>query len=284
MQSRRSPTRCRCRTARPRAVLGPSTRCDPCYTPCPKTVSGCRTEKHCETVCCPVTKCKKVAECVPVTKTICTYECRPVTKTVCTYECRPVTKQVTCYECVTKTVAVPVTRTRCVPTVETQTKTVNVRKCVAYQATRQVCVNEAVKEKVKVTRWSPRWSRRTWLSGTRAAVCHDLLLQPDWPVRSPQRVGSAVWAQAQEHAAPRPVVRLAAATKIATTAGPTGRAPRSPGRVSRPGPCLGRGCFYSQVAMSNVIRSKRLRSSTVTLNTTHYILLRPCLDIAAVQG
>ncbi len=124
--------------------------CDPCYTPCPRTVSGCRTEKQCETVCCPVTKCKKVAECVPVTKTICTHECVPVTKTVCSYECVPTTKQVTSYECVTKTVPTPVTRTRCVPTVETVTKTVNVNKCVPYQATREVTVCEPVKEKVKV--------------------------------------------------------------------------------------------------------------------------------------
>ena len=124
--------------------------CDPCYTPCPRTVSGCKTEKVCETVCETVTKCKKVAECVPVTKTVCSWECVPVTKTVCSYECVPVTKTITAYECVTKNVAVPVTRTRCVPTVETQTKTVNVRKCVAYQATREVCTHEAVKEKVKV--------------------------------------------------------------------------------------------------------------------------------------
>jgi hypothetical protein len=123
---------------------------DPCYEPCPRTVSGCRTEKVCQTVTCPVTKCKKVAECVPVTKTICTYECVPVTKTVCTYECRPVQKTICTYECVTKTVPVTCTRTRCVPTVETVTKTVNVRKCVAYQATREVCVMQPVKEKVKV--------------------------------------------------------------------------------------------------------------------------------------
>ncbi|MBP3958970.1 hypothetical protein J8F10_27315 [Gemmata sp. G18] len=114
--------------------------CDPCYTPCPRTVSGCKTEKHRETVCEPVTVCKKVAECVPVTKTICTYECRPVQKTVCTYEC------------VTKVVPTTVCKTKCVPTVETVTKTVNVRKCVAYQATRQVTVCEPVQEKVKVTK------------------------------------------------------------------------------------------------------------------------------------
>lgn len=124
--------------------------CDPCYTPCPRTVSGCKTEKVCETVCETVTKCKKVAECVPVTKTVCSYECVPVTKTVTAYECVPVTKQITAYECVTKNVAVPVTRTRCVPTVETHTKTVNVRKCVAYQATREVTVCEPVKQMTKV--------------------------------------------------------------------------------------------------------------------------------------
>ena len=145
-----------CETKGPSLMDRIHAKCDPCYQPCPKTVSGCRTEKHCETVCCPVTKCKKVAECVPVTKTVCTWECVPVTKTVCSYECVPVTKQVTCYECVTKTVAVPVTRTRCVPTVENQTKTVNVRKCVPYQATREVCVNEQVKEKVRVCKQVPR--------------------------------------------------------------------------------------------------------------------------------
>lgn len=124
--------------------------CDPCYTPCPRTISGCKTERHCETVCEPVTVCKKVAECVPVTKTICTYECVPVTKTVCAYECKPVTKTITCYECVTKTVPTQVTKTKCVPTVETVTKTVNVRKCVAYQATRNVTVCEPVVETRKV--------------------------------------------------------------------------------------------------------------------------------------
>jgi hypothetical protein len=129
--------------------------CDPCYTPCPRTVSGCRTEKVCETVCCPVTKCKKVKECVPVTKTICTYECVPVTKQVCCYECVPVQKQITCWQCVTKMVPTPVTRTRCVPTVETQTKTVNVNKCVAYQATREVTVCTPVKEKIKVCKMVP---------------------------------------------------------------------------------------------------------------------------------
>ncbi|MFM8274798.1 MAG: hypothetical protein ACKODX_21040 [Gemmata sp.] len=112
--------------------------CDPCYTACPRTVSGCRTEKHSETVCEPVTVCKKVAECVPVTKTVCTFECRPVQKTVCAYEC------------VTKTVPVTVCKTRCVPTVETVTKTINVRKCVAYQATRNVTECVPVQEKVKV--------------------------------------------------------------------------------------------------------------------------------------
>jgi hypothetical protein len=125
---------------------------DPCYTPCPRTVSGCRTEKVCETVSCPVTKCTKVAECVPVTKTVCSYECVPVQKTVTAYECVPVQKTVTAYECVTKTVAVPVTRTQCVPTVEARTQTVQVRKQVAYQATRQVTECVPVQEKVKVTK------------------------------------------------------------------------------------------------------------------------------------
>jgi hypothetical protein len=124
--------------------------CDPCYDPCPRTISGCKTERHCETVCEPVTVCKKVAECVPVTKTICTYECVPVTKTITVHECVPVTKTITVHECVTKTVPTQVTKTRCVPTVETVTKTVNVRKCVAYQATRNVTVCEPVVETRKV--------------------------------------------------------------------------------------------------------------------------------------
>jgi hypothetical protein len=139
-----------CETKGPSLMDKIHAKCDPCYTPCPRTVSGCKTEKVCETVCCPVTKCKKVCETVPVTKTVCSYECVPVTKQITCYECVPVTKQITCYECVTKTVPTPCTRTKCVPTVETQTKTVNVRKCVSYQATREVCVCEPVKEKVKV--------------------------------------------------------------------------------------------------------------------------------------
>jgi hypothetical protein len=136
-------------------------------------VTGCKTEKHCETVCVPVTKCKKVAECVPVTKTICTYECVPVTKTICTYECVPVQKTITTYECVSKTVAVPVTRTRCVPTVETVTKTVHVRKCVPYQATRQVTVCEPVQEKVKVTKMVAREVEKEVVVAPAAAVCCD---------------------------------------------------------------------------------------------------------------
>ena len=126
--------------------------CDPCYTPCPRTVSGCKTEKVRETVCEPVTVCKKVAECVPVCKTVCTYECKPVCKTICTYECVPVQKTICTYECVTKVVPTTVCKTKCVPTVETVTKTVNVRKCVPYTATRQVTVCEPVQEKVKVTK------------------------------------------------------------------------------------------------------------------------------------
>ena len=126
--------------------------CDPCYNPCPKTVSGCKTERHCQTVCEPVTVCKKVAECVAVTKTVCSYECVPVTKTVCSYECVQVQKTVTAYECVTRTVPTTVCKTRCVPTVETVTKTVNVRKCVAYQATRNVTECVAVQQTIKVTK------------------------------------------------------------------------------------------------------------------------------------
>ena len=92
--------------------------CDPCYEPCPRTVSGCRTEKALETVCVPVTKCKKVAECVPVTqdglhlrvraghqdglhlRVPAGAEDRSAPTSAC--RCR---RQITCYECVTKTVA-----------------------------------------------------------------------------------------------------------------------------------------------------------------------------------
>jgi hypothetical protein len=154
--------------------------CDPCYQPCPRTATICKTERCKETVCCPVTVCKKVAECVPVCKTVCTYECRPVCKTVCSYECRPVTKTVCTYECrpvcktvcayecrpvcktvctyecVKKQVQCPVTRTRCVPVCNTVTCTVNVKKCVPYQATR--CVSECVpvQQTVKVCKMVPR--------------------------------------------------------------------------------------------------------------------------------
>jgi hypothetical protein len=117
--------------------------CDPCYTPCPRTANICKSEKVCETVCCPVTHCKKIAECVPVTKTICSYECVPVQKTICTYEC------------VTKTITVPVTRTKCVPVCETVTCTVNVKKCVPYEATRQVTVCVPVKQTIKVCKMVP---------------------------------------------------------------------------------------------------------------------------------
>jgi len=44
-----------CETKCPSLLDKIHAKCDPCYTPCPKTVSGCRTEKQCETVCVPVT-------------------------------------------------------------------------------------------------------------------------------------------------------------------------------------------------------------------------------------
>jgi len=130
--------------------------CDPCYEPCPRTVTVCKTEKHKETICEPVTVCKKIAECVPVTKTICTYECVPVTKKVCVYEYRPVTKTVCAYECVTKQVACPVTKVKCVPVTEQVTCVVHVKKFVPYEAKRYVTVCVPVQQKVKVCKMVPQ--------------------------------------------------------------------------------------------------------------------------------
>jgi len=128
--------------------------CDPCHVPCPKTVMTCKKERVCETVCEPVTVCKKVAHCVPVTKQVCSYEC--VTRTIqvpvttCVKECVttmcPVT---TCVkECVTT--MVPVCKTKCVSEVVAKTCTVNVCKSVPYQATRTVCVPVCSTETVNV--------------------------------------------------------------------------------------------------------------------------------------
>lgn len=118
--------------------------CDPCHVACPKTVTTCKKERVCETVCEPVTVCKKVAHCTPVTKQVCSYEC--VTKTVqcpvttCVKEC--VTTQVPVTRCVKEcvTTMVPVCKTRCVSECVPQTCTVHVCKSVPYQATRTVCV------------------------------------------------------------------------------------------------------------------------------------------------
>lgn len=104
---------------------------DCCYTPCPRVVSGCRTETVCETVCCPVTVCKKVAHCVPCTKTICTYEC------------------------VSKCVQVPCTVHKCVPVCENVTCTVMVKKCVPYTCTRCVPVCVPCTHTVKVCKLVP---------------------------------------------------------------------------------------------------------------------------------
>jgi hypothetical protein len=93
----------------------------------------------CETVCCPVTVCKKVCEYVPCTKQVCCWENR---------QCG--TKQVCCWECVTKKVCVPCQKVRCVPECKTVTCTQMVRKCVPYQCTKQVCVCTPCQEKVKV--------------------------------------------------------------------------------------------------------------------------------------
>jgi hypothetical protein len=56
---------------------------------------------------------------------------------------------------VCETVQCPVTRTRCVPTCETKTCTVNVCKSVPYQATRCVTVCEPVCETVTVCKLVP---------------------------------------------------------------------------------------------------------------------------------
>ena len=119
--------------------------CSPCSVPCPKTITYCKKERVCETVCEPVTVCKKVAHCVPVTKQVCSYEC--VTKTVmcpvttCVKECVttmcPVTKCVK--ECVTT--MVPVCKTKCVSEVVAKTCTVNVCKMVPTVVVKQVLVS-----------------------------------------------------------------------------------------------------------------------------------------------
>ena len=127
---------------------------DPCSVPCPRTVTTCKKERVCETVCEPVTVCKKVAHCVPVTKQVCSYEC--VSKTIqvpvttCVKEC--VTTQVAVTRCVKECVTsmVPVCKTRCVSEVVAQTCTVNVCKSVPYQATRTVCVPTCHTETVNV--------------------------------------------------------------------------------------------------------------------------------------
>jgi hypothetical protein len=121
---------------------------NPCYCPCPRTVTICKRQVTCDTVCEPVTVCKKVAHCVPVTKQVCSYEC--VTKTVQV----PVTRT----RCVpeTQTVQVPVCRTRCVPETKTITCTVNVCQTVPYTATRNVCVTVPVTENVTVCKLVPQ--------------------------------------------------------------------------------------------------------------------------------
>jgi hypothetical protein len=110
---------------------------DPCACPpCPqyKTVSR-RVVCH-ETVCCPVTVCKKVKVCVPCTKQVCTYQC------------------------VTRTVQVPVCRTRCVPECRTEKYTVCTTRCVPVQCTRKVCVNVPHQVTERVCRMVPKCVER----------------------------------------------------------------------------------------------------------------------------
>ncbi len=64
----------------------------------------------------------------------------PCTKMVKTTECRPEVVKVTVIKHEYKTEVVPVTRTKCVPECHAETYTVNVSRCVPYQATRQVTV------------------------------------------------------------------------------------------------------------------------------------------------
>jgi hypothetical protein len=128
--------------------------CDPCHTACPKTVTVCKKQVSRDTVCEPVTVCKKVKVCVPVTKQVCSYECvtEQVQVPVCKWECKTETVQVpVCKKSwVCETVQVPVCKTRCVPETKTETYTVCVKKCVPYQATRTVCHKVCVPETHKV--------------------------------------------------------------------------------------------------------------------------------------
>lgn len=64
----------------------------------------------------------------------------PCTKMVKTTECRPEVIKVNTCKKEFRTEVVPVTRTRCVPECHQETYTVNVSRCVPYQATRQVTV------------------------------------------------------------------------------------------------------------------------------------------------
>jgi hypothetical protein len=104
-------------------------RCpDPCAT---KTVKKWVPECH--------------TECVPVCRTKLVKHCEQVCRKVCTYKC--VTEQVTC----------PVQKVKCVAVQKTVTVNECRKVCTPVQCTRNVCVNEAVCEKVKVCKMVPVW-------------------------------------------------------------------------------------------------------------------------------
>jgi hypothetical protein len=136
---------------------------NPCYCPCPRTVTVCKRQTTCETVCEPVTTCRKVAVTV----------CVPKTVTTCETVCETVQVPCTRTRMVCETVQVPTTVTKCVPTVEARTVTTNVCKQVPYTCTRNVTVCEPVTETVTVCKMVPTQVQKqvqVWVAAPAAAV------------------------------------------------------------------------------------------------------------------
>lgn len=102
----------------------------------------------CAPVCCEPVKTKTVKVWVPCKVWV---EC-PVTKMVRTTECHPEVVKVTCCKTEIRCEQVPCTRVKCVPECKTETYTVNVQKCIPYQATRTVSVCVPCQEEVTMTR------------------------------------------------------------------------------------------------------------------------------------
>lgn len=152
--------------------------CDPCAAPaCGKTVTICKKQVCKETVCEPVTRCKKVKVCVPVTKQVCCYEtvCETVQVPVCKYKCVTETIQVpVCKKrCVTETVQVPVCKTTYTCETKTENYTVCVPKQVQYQATRKVCVQVPHTEMVTVCKMVPKVVERQVAVAPCGSGCGD---------------------------------------------------------------------------------------------------------------